>query len=540
MNFNRLLQRVRRRTKILMAGVAVGVLSFGASGVPNIVFGATSPQQASLDNLQQTIDRILADPRLEGAHAGVLVRDADDGSVLYERNPDRLLVPASNNKLYSSSAALEILGGDYRFKTSVNVDGFGVTSTIRGNMYLKGTGDPTMRASEYDALAAEVAAHGITKITGNIVADDTFFDTRQLGYVWAWDSNPFYYQPEISALTVAADSNFNTGALLVEVTPAAAVGKPVTARTLPATSFVTFQNEAVTGPAGSANTLNVERKMGVNTIVISGSVPLGRAPQQVISTVSDPTGYAALLFKEALQRHGVNIDGQITRGATPQAAHLVTERQSAPLSQLLTPFMKLSNNGIAEILVKSMGRKMQNQGTWDAGLSVESNVLHANLGIATDKLQFVDGSGLSGVDFTTPRLTTDLLLAAQHEPWFQEWYDSLPIAGMPDPLVGGTLRNRMQNTRAAGNVHAKTGTLDNVTALSGYVTDADGKRLVFSIMFNNHIYSSAKPLEDAIAVALANFTRNEVTINQPQLLLDLGKKQGAKDRLECSWTPAGC
>jgi D-alanyl-D-alanine carboxypeptidase/D-alanyl-D-alanine-endopeptidase (penicillin-binding protein 4) len=523
--------------------IALAVVVMGFAGIGSSMVRATSSPQSGVSSLASAIDAILSDPRLSGAQANVVVRSATDGSVLYARNADSRLIPASNDKAYSSAAALEVLGSDYRFATTVASDGVQLDSILRGNLYLKGTGDPTVQAADYDQLAATVAAAGIKKVTGKLVADDTFFDHRQLGNNWAWDNNPFSFQPEISALTVAADSNFDIGSTTVETAPAKTVGKPAQVKTIPATNFLSIQNETTTGPAGSANTIAVERKLGVNTVVVTGSIPLGGAVEDDLSTVSDPTGYAAAIFRDALKRHGVEIVDVTSRGSTPANSHVVVDRKSVPLSQLLTPFLKLSNNGMAEILVKAMGQKSQNQGSWDAGLTAELSAL-SNLGVDTNQIQLVDGSGLSNLDFTSPTQTTNLLLAAKQKSWFQAWYNALPIAGQSNPLIGGTLSARMRNTTAAGNVHAKTGSLVGVSALSGYVTDADGEQLVFSIMENNFIFGSAKPLEDAIAVDLANFSRNSGVVNSVKLQLQTKSTRtpaSAKaDGLECSWTKRGC
>jgi D-alanyl-D-alanine carboxypeptidase/D-alanyl-D-alanine-endopeptidase (penicillin-binding protein 4) len=533
--------RIRRllvSSKRLMFVFLATVLGFSGLGLWNIQ--ASAAQGTGVADLKQAIDAVLADPRLDGAQASVLVRTADDGEVLYSRNPSTLLIPASNNKLYSSSAAMQVLGANYTFETSLASSSAPKFGIISGDVYLKGTGDPTMQAADYDKLAAELAAKGVKLITGKLVADDTFFDDRQLGYNWGWDSNPFYYQPEISALTVAANSKFDIGALNVEIRPGAA-GQQAQVTTNPGTNFVTIQNDTTTGAPGSEDTLSVERKLGVNTIVAKGSIPADSAMQSIVSTVSDPTGYAAKTFQDALARHGVTLlNKTIDRRSTPANAQKLFAHQSAPLSSILTPYMKLSNNGIAEILVKAMGKKTHEQGNWQNGLETELGQLGQNLGVDTTKLQFVDGSGLSNVNFTTPQLTTNLLIAAQSKPWFNTWYNSLPIAGNSDPLIGGTLRSRMKNTPATNNVHAKTGSLDSVSALSGYVTSADGEKLVFSIMENNYIGGSVKSLEDAIAVTIASFSRNN-GVSREALAPQLLQKDTAKDSgLECSWTREGC
>jgi D-alanyl-D-alanine carboxypeptidase/D-alanyl-D-alanine-endopeptidase (penicillin-binding protein 4) len=173
-----------------------------------------------------------------------------------------------------------------------------------------------------------------------------------------------------------------------------------------------------------------------------------------------------------------------------------------PLSDLLYPFLKLSNNPIAEILVKSMGQHEQGQGSWPAGLEVVRDYVVAR-GIDPAGVQMVDGSGLSTADLIAPDDLTLVLASLQDEPWFEQWYAALPMAGVPGPLIGGTLASRMVDTPAAGNLHGKSGTLTNTSALAGYVASASGRRLVFTIIESGFVGQPPKGVEDAFALALA-------------------------------------
>jgi D-alanyl-D-alanine carboxypeptidase/D-alanyl-D-alanine-endopeptidase (penicillin-binding protein 4) len=200
---------------------------------------------------------------------------------------------------------------------------------------------------------------------------------------------------------------------------------------------------------------------------------------------------------------------------------------------LLVPFLKLSNNMHAEVLLKEMGRAAAGQGTWAAGLAAASGALSA-LGVDMTVQRQVDGSGLSRQDLLTNHQITALLLAARAEPWYQTWYDALPIAGVSDRMVGGTLRSRMVGTPAAGNVHAKTGTLTGVSALSGYVTDATGRKLVFS-MINNNSLGGVSALLDAVAIALAS-PQDTAARATPQAPAAVHPLTG--DEVECAWVKA--
>ncbi|TYB42524.1 D-alanyl-D-alanine carboxypeptidase/D-alanyl-D-alanine endopeptidase [Actinomadura chibensis] len=475
----------------MIKSVGLGLLLGGCM----VVGGAAAlPANAAPDGgLARDLDAILRDGRLSGAAVGVVVRDARTGRVRYDRGGGRRVMPASNNKLQTSAAAFEILGAGYRFRTAVSVRG--------GDLYLKGTGDTTMRAAEYDRLAAAVAAAGVRKVGGDLVADDTWFDADRVPDGWEPDDLQYAYAGRTSALTVSPNDDFDAGSVQVSVA-ATRPGEPVAVGLTPATGVVKIDNRATTGAAGSPSTLAVNRENGSDTIVVTGSHPADAADATVLRTVERPTLYAADVFRRALAAHGVRVTGATRRGRTPPGARTVASRTSMPLSRLAAPFLKLSNNVIAETLVKAIGRKARGEGTWAAGLPAIRARL-TRLGVDTSRITMTDGSGLGRSNRTTATQLGALLRSARRQPWFPAWYAALPVAGRPGPLVGGTLANRMRGTAAAGNVHAKTGTLTGVTALSGYVTGPDGRRLIFSIVFNGYSGGAPKDIEDAIAVRLA-------------------------------------
>lgn len=396
-----------------------------------------------------------------------------------------------------------------------------------GNLYLKGTGDPTMRAAQYDRLAKAIAAKGITKVKGDLVADDTWFDAKRTPPDWDPSDLPYAYAPQISALTVSPDKEFDLDTINVRVSPGAE-GEPVKAEPIPATGVVKIDNKSTTGKPGSASTLSVSRKNGSNTITVSGSYPADGSAFDNLVTVENPTLYAADVFRRALKAHGVTVAGSTERGRTPSGVTRLTTHRSMPLSRLATPFLKLSNNGIAETLVKAIGKVKAGKGSWPAGLPLVKAYLGRRLGVDTSQVTLTDGSGLSRSNRTTARQISNELLAARTKPWFPTWYDALPIAGQPDEMVGGTLASRMAGTPAAGNVHAKTGSLTGVTALSGYVTDPDGRKLIFSSVFNGYQGASPKDIEDKIAVRLASGSSTAAT----KLLVRRAPDGGS---IECSW-----
>jgi D-alanyl-D-alanine carboxypeptidase/D-alanyl-D-alanine-endopeptidase (penicillin-binding protein 4) len=494
---------------------------------------ATAPQPGG--GLKADIDAILSDARLKGAQVGVVVRDAKTGKGLYSRDADGSVMPASNQKLHTAAAAFGLLGPGHTFHTSVLSSGPRAGSLLTGDLILKGTGDPTLQAADYDRLAAEVAAKGITKVTGRLVADDTWFDDRRLAAGWDPADEPYAYAAQVSALTVSPDPDFNAGTVRVDITPGEQ-GAPVGVGLSPATSRVTVSNKATTGASGSPSTLAITRARGANVLEVTGSYPAGGARVQTLRTVDDPSLYAADVFRRALAAHDVSVEGTTVRGPAPRSSAKVADRASMPLSKLAVPFLKLSNNNIGEILVKSIGRKTQGEGSWQAGLPVVTKYVKS-LGEDTSRVKLTDGSGLSRSNRSTPLQVSRLLKAVQAKDWFPAFYQSLPVAGQPESWVGGTLATRMKNTAAAGNVHAKTGTLTGATALSGYVKDPSGRRLIFSIIFNAYQGAAPTDLQDKIAVRLATgkAAPGAVTVmRKPGRSLDI--RPGAE--VECSWTGA--
>ncbi|SHF30730.1 D-alanyl-D-alanine carboxypeptidase/D-alanyl-D-alanine endopeptidase [Streptoalloteichus hindustanus] len=538
------LPRTRRRAllSVALSGLLLGT---GVAAVNVLSASDAVAEPVGRAALVADLDRILTDPRMRGGRSSVVVRDAANGEVLYDRGGGDRLAPGSNAKLLTAAAALEALGPDYRFTTSVLAAGQRRGEFLDGDLYLHGTGDPTVLAADYERLAGQVADSGI-RVVRRLVADDSWFDRTRLGTGWAWDDEPYYFSAQISALTVSPNTTYDAGTVSVNVKPGAA-GGPAVVEVDPPTGHVRIDNRATTGAAGSGAAVSVEREHGGNTIVVSGSVPAGGQPVAELSSVWEPTGYAADVFRRALAARGVRIIDRTTgQGAAPASATRVAERQSIPLSELLVPFLKLSNNGHAETLVKAMGRAVHGVGSWDAGLRVVRDKL-AGLGVDAGTYQVFDGSGLSRMDLVGAQQFAGFLVAARNRPWFGAFEAALPVAGKPDRLVGGTLRNRMRGTPAEGNLRAKTGSMTSVSALSGYVTAADGRPLAFSAVFNNFVVSSTKPLEDALAVRLASFRGDEDrrVARSPEQLAPRSAPQADRpttrideSALECTWAGA--
>ncbi|MEV0124128.1 D-alanyl-D-alanine carboxypeptidase/D-alanyl-D-alanine-endopeptidase [Streptomyces sp. NPDC050703] len=526
---------VRRVNHRMRHWIWPAVLAVAAAGLS---FGPPAGADSDRSGLPEAIDTILGDPRMEGGTASVVVADAASGDILYQHRPSGRLMPASNTKLLTSAAAMELLGPGHRFTTDVLLDGSRRGNVLHGDLYLRGTGDPTTLAEDYDGLAAKIADSGVRRVSGRLVADDTRFDAHRVGDTWSGDDESAYYAAQISALSVAPDTDYDTGTVIVEVAPGAKAGARPRVGVTPKTDYVDIDLRATTVAAGGADTIAVERRHGENTITVSGTVPAGGDTTKEWVTVWEPTGYAAAVFRDALAAHGVRVSGPTRTGkATPKGAERLASHDSMPVKDLMVPFMKLSNNMHAESLTKAMGHKATGRpGSWGDGIAAIGGYLKT-AGVDPGKIRQVDGSGLSRKDNVAADQYIELLRSVKGEPWFADWYASLPVACAPGKSAGGTLRSRMCGTPAALNVHAKTGSLTGASALSGYVEDKDGRELVFSIILNNYLPSSVKALEDAIVVTLASSTADKAEPVTPRS----ARASGPDGDVECSWRkPARC
>ncbi|MFB7663112.1 D-alanyl-D-alanine carboxypeptidase/D-alanyl-D-alanine-endopeptidase [Kitasatospora sp. NPDC056138] len=485
--------RLHRRT-LPLAAVALAATMLAGSA-------QADPTPSADPTLTSDLDAILASPVLSGAEVGVQVMDAGTGQVVYQHQADAYFTPASTMKTITSVAALDLLGPDHVFTTEVRSTGDSADGVLNGDLVLKGGGDPSLLPKDLDDLAAKVAASGITAVNGRVLADSSRYDNVPFGPGWAWDDEPYSYSPQLSGLTVATDTDYNMDTVKVTVTPGNA-GEPASVALFPAEAPMKFSGRITTGAAGSAGSAVVQRERGVNVVDLSGSLPAGGAPATFLTTVENPADYAGQVFAGALARHGVTVQNGVAAATGSENSQLLAGHDSQPISQLIVPMLKLSNNGLAETLTKEIGKVKGGQGSWNAGVNQIGSFLKAN-GVAGAVGRQVDGSGLSRYDLVTPGRMTALLKLAQDKPWFKTWYDALPIAGNPDRMVGGTLAARMQGTPATNNVHAKTGSMSGVDNISGYATAPDGRKLAFTVMVNNYAGPRPRAVLDAIAVRLA-------------------------------------
>jgi D-alanyl-D-alanine carboxypeptidase/D-alanyl-D-alanine-endopeptidase (penicillin-binding protein 4) len=475
----------------------------------------TVPLRGSLEHrLAQLIDA----PPFDRASWGLYVVD-DRGHVLYQRNADRFSVPASNTKLVVTATAAVLLPADYRVKTALYVNGRLEGGVLQGDLILYGRGDPTWSARCYgvdtlapgacdstftaiDALADSVQAHGIRRITGKLVGDGSYFEPTLIHYGWnAWDLTWWYAAP-VSGL------GFHDNSVDFQIAPGPAVDAPPSITWAPDLGLITFENRARTGPPDSGSTIgdNFFRGGGGWSIRAEGTVALGRKPWVESVALPDPNLYAARALAASLARKGVAVEGGAA-GTTDSLAYR-TVRCCAPalvefsgrsLPDIIFPILNSSQNWFAEMLLKVLGRELKGEGSWKAGLEVERRFLIDSVKIDSTAFALEDGSGLAAGNLVTPHAFAQLLAYMHRHPKGAPFVAGLPHAGQP-----GSLLKRFGGTALEGRVIAKTGSIDRVNSLSGYIERANGRTITFSVQANEHAVPYAQMLAaiDSVVVQI--------------------------------------
>ncbi|WP_071394895.1 D-alanyl-D-alanine carboxypeptidase/D-alanyl-D-alanine endopeptidase [Bacillus tuaregi] len=448
------------------------------------------------------IDELVKDSRLKGSITGISIRKAESGEIVYSKNGDIRLHPASNMKLLTAAAALERLGADYQFSTELWTNGRVRGTILDGNLYLKGKGDPTLMKEDLDHFAEALRAKGITQIKGNLIADDSWYDSIRLSQDLNWSDEAFHTGAQVSALTLSPNQDYDAGTVLLEITPGDKNGNLGSIQVTPKNKYVTIINKTKTVADKEISRVTFERIHGTNTIMVEGTISKNSKPIKKWAAVWEPTEFVLEIFKDSLEENGITFTGKALLGVTPKKAERLALKRSIPLKQLLIPFMKLSNNGHAEMLTKEMGKMVYDNGSWESGLQVIEETL-AEWGLNEKTIQIRDGSGMSHKNMIPANELSQLLYTVQRKSWFPEFEKCLPLAGHPDKLIGGTLRNRLKAEPTNGKVRAKTGSISGVSTLSGYMTAKSGQRYIFSIMMNNVLAPSVTDMEDQIVRALA-------------------------------------
>ncbi len=486
------------------------------------------PLQTVAD-LQAKIRAILARPELRRGQIGAKIVSLDTNKTIYEENAEKYFMPASNMKSYTVAAALEKLSPDFRFATSVYAPTLpDANGTIRGDVSIFGRGDVSFSAGFYDgdflkglnALADKIVQSGVKRIEGNIVGDESYFSGSTIPYGWEWDDLQWKSGAEVSALPI------NDNLIELNIKPSA-VNSPCFVQVLPANTIMKIVNRCQTSAAGTEREIQVTKKLDQNILEIGGTMPVGDKGYKGGVTVSRPAQLFVELLRGVLVQKGVTISGQnkiinASEKSLPTIAAVppfeIAKLESPPFSLIAAKTMKPSQNTYTEIILWTLGEqigrkqaanlatdeialaKLRKTSSAELGANTVKNFL-TEIGIAPDSVIQWDGSGLSRHNLITPNSAVALYIYMSKSRYANVWRDSLTIGG-----VDGTLQNRFKGTIAADNVRGKTGTIDQVSALSGYVTTAAGERIVFSILVNGVNDGRLRQATiDEIVVALANF-----------------------------------
>ena len=407
---------------------------------------------------------------LSNGRLGVVVKSLTTDELIFQYNPDKLFVPASNVKVLTSVTALSILKPDYRFKTVFYSGGDVTQGVIHGGLYIKGYGDPTLSTQHLETIAEEFKSLGVKEIKGGIIVDDSYFDNIRYGKGWKEKWKGDVFSPPISALSL----NYNT--FYIKVYPSKPGRIPIVALEPKGTNVNVINKAITTNKGGRLTAVWLE---GGKTIKLDGSISR-RTPSYTLEiTTRNPTLYAGSAFKRILDDAGIRVEGYVTVGVVPDWAGVLYTHFSDPLYLIIAEFNKNSVNIIGENIIKTLGATIIGEpGTWEKGTEVVSNFLH-EIGIK-DSFEIFDGSGLSLLNRVSPNAITDVLEYAYNNQVISlKFLNSLSIGG-----VDGTLKKRFRRSEVEGRVMAKTGHLSNVNALSGYLFTKSGDVLVFSILAN--------------------------------------------------------
>jgi D-alanyl-D-alanine carboxypeptidase/D-alanyl-D-alanine-endopeptidase (penicillin-binding protein 4) len=484
----------RRAGAALLALAAIVPLSAQAPRGGNVAASRSYATSAPANSrLAARIDSVLARPHLARAHWGIEVRDASTGQTLYARNAERLFIPASNLKLIVSAAAAHHLDPEHRFRTGLYAAGTVRDGTLEGDLVLYGRGDPMIsaryfpsRTAVFDSLADSLRAHGIRRITGGIVADESWMDGEYVRGDWEAYDLRWWYAAPVGAL------GFNDNSIDFRIEPGAVAGAPARITGSPASGAYTLQNASRTIASGGRHTFDLERGPGPGAVRAYGQIPLGTGASSESFAVDNPARWTGTVFREVLERRGIEVGRDAVRIVSDPASSTigglapVVEWRSPPLPQAIGPVLMNSQNWFAELLVKTLGREVRGEGSWSAGLAVERAFLTDVVGIDSADFVLRDGSGLSSGNLVTPRALVRLLDYVRRTPRQAVVRRALPVSGAQD----GSLRSRLTDLR--GRVAAKTGYIGNVDSLSGFVTMPDGREVIFCIIANGSGQPSAR------------------------------------------------
>jgi D-alanyl-D-alanine carboxypeptidase/D-alanyl-D-alanine-endopeptidase (penicillin-binding protein 4) len=494
------------RAAIFLAAALV----VSACGPTKTVATTPAPSLRAVDPVQQLksdLTAVFDGGQFERSFWSVLVRHVDAETDVYALNSGKLMMPGSAMKIVTLAAAAEVLGWDHRFETRVASTAPLDDGILRGDLVVVGGGDPSI-SERSDApgtlrqIARQLRAIGLTRVEGGIIGDDDLFDDTGYGDGWTLDNLPYGYSAAVSAL------EYNEGSVDLVIRAGAAEGDPVLIQVRPDGSGLRVDNQLVTVAESGTGRLTQHRLPGSSNVVVRGQIPAKAPPFARTASVDNPSRFFAVAFRNVLRAEDIEVFGDAIDIddflAKPDltGARTLLSHQSPPLRQLAAAMMRVSQNQYAEMLLRHLGAAGA-MGASGAMGAQRVRTLLRNWSIADDSYVIADGSGLSRYNYVTSDALVRILQRMHVDPKHSATFGAtLPVTGRD-----GTLSKRLAGTPAEGKVRAKTGTVDNVRAIAGYVDTAGGETLVFAIIANNFTISASAidAAADEALVHLATF-----------------------------------
>jgi serine-type D-Ala-D-Ala carboxypeptidase/endopeptidase (penicillin-binding protein 4) len=479
---------------------ALAVSGCGASRAVAVAPAPSAIRSTPAHQLQADLSAIFETPQFERSFWSVLIAPAGAGDNLYSLNAAKLLMPGSVMKLITVAVAAELLGWDHQFETRVVAAAPVDQGVLRGDLAVIGGGDPSISErgdtpGTLRALARQVREAGITRVEGGVIGHDDLFDDNGFGDGWTLDNLPYGYAAAVSAL------EYNEGSVDLVIRAGAAAGEPVVIETQPEGGGLQVDNRLVTVAESGTGMLTLKRLPGSSRIIVQGQIPAKAAPFVRTASVDNPTAFFVSAFRAALVAEGIEVNGDAAdiddflSKPDLSGARVLTSHKSAPLRHLAASMMRVSQNQYAETLLRAIGGRDR------------ARVVLNGWGLANESYVLADGSGLSRYNYVASEALVRLLRQMHANPAHASPFaGTLPVTGRD-----GALSKRLAGTAADGKVRAKTGTVDNVRAIAGYVDTAGGETLVFSIIANNFTVSTSiiDAAADKALVRLASFSSKE-------------------------------
>lgn len=466
---------------------------------------AVSAQVIDSTGLVRFSDAVLELQNSEFMRSGSLavsIKAVKEGTNVFALNTERSLPSASTLKLVSTATVLALFGGDFKFQTFLEYDGALSGDTLSGNLYIHGTGDPSLGSERFKGYptapeminrwVAAVKKAGIKYIKGKVIGDASFFDKEAVASTWIWGDMGNYYGAGVQGL------NFNENLYRVKFKPGVESGDPTTVLgTEPAIPYLSFTNQVTTGERGSGDQTIIYSSPLGNNVLLTGTVPAGNAVFTVKGSIPDPAWYTAYALKNALSDNGVVVaEAEPVPGnevpLTPNPKKIIDEYKSPPLRELCQQANFWSINLFADVFFKQSGKRLSGSSGFDDAATAITGYWSGR-GADLRGFYIKDGSGLSPSGSITAGSLTDILNLSNKDVSFRDFYQSIAILGQ-----NGTVRNLGKGSRAAGNMHVKSGSIEGTRAFAGYVNAKSGALLSFTIIAHKYVPGSNRVISDSL------------------------------------------